>query len=154
MKPWMEEIESRLKAKVHNVRIFNITEIELGNIIKKRKNWSAPGIDGIQNFWWKKFKSVWRPLCMAMNRWINEPHTIPEWMALGRTVLLPKTEDLTKEKDYRPITCLNTSYKIFTGLVANYMKDHAMTNGIWDQSQIGTRENVLERSTNCWLIIA
>ena len=29
---------------------------KLYETIKKRKNWSGPGIDGIQNFWWKKLK--------------------------------------------------------------------------------------------------
>ena len=42
---------------------------------------------------------------------------MPVWWRSGRTVLLPKTKDLTDEKNYRPITCLNTSYKLLIGLV-------------------------------------
>ena len=26
--------------------------------VAKRKGWTVPGIDGIQNFWWKKFKAA------------------------------------------------------------------------------------------------
>ena len=26
---------------------------KLQHILKKRKNWSTPGINGIQNLWWK-----------------------------------------------------------------------------------------------------
>jgi len=57
---------------------------------------------------------------------------IPEWWLSGRTILLPKSKDVRGEKNFRPITCLNTSYKILTGLVANFMRDHTLVNEIWD----------------------
>ena len=58
-------------------------------------------------------------------------------------MLLPKADELSSETDYRPIPCLNTSYKIFTGMIGKYMKDHADRNNIWDRSQLGTCEGVL-----------
>jgi hypothetical protein len=61
----------------------------------------------------------------SFNKWNEQPEIIPEWITQGRTVLLPKLEDLSDEREYRPITCLNTCYKIFTGNVGSYMKDHA-----------------------------
>ena len=64
-------------------------------------------------------------------------------MALGGTVLLPKTEELGNEKKYRPVTCLNTCYTTFTGMIGNYMKDHATRNDNWDRSQFGTCSGVL-----------
>ena len=68
---------------------------------------------------------------------------IPVWWPTGRAVLLPKTKDLSDEKNYRPITCLNTSYKILTGLTAKYMRDHALVNKIWYEKQLGAVEGVL-----------
>ena len=47
------------------------------------------------------------------------------------------------EKEYRAITCLNTCYKIFTGNVGSYMKEHTERNSIWDRSQLGTCSAVL-----------
>ena len=41
---------------------FTIKEEVLSSTAKKRKDWISPGIDGIQNYWWKKFKSVQRVL--------------------------------------------------------------------------------------------
>ena len=61
----------------------------------------------------------------------------------GRTVLIPKSEDLSDENNYQSITCLNTSYKIFTGLLGKHMKDHADKNEIWDKSQLETCSAVL-----------
>ena len=86
---------------------------------------------------------MWKALVRSFNEWIEQPDRIPEWVTHGRTVLLPKLEDLSDEKEYRPITCLNTCYKIFTGNIGSYMKEHAERNSIWDRSQLGTCSGVL-----------
>ena len=38
---------------------------------------------------------------------------------------------------------LNTCYKIFTGMIGNYMQEHAARNDILDKSQLGTCSRVL-----------
>ena len=48
-----------MKGKIQQVKELHITEQELGKAINKRKNWSAPGIDGISNFWWKTVMQAW-----------------------------------------------------------------------------------------------
>ena len=58
-------------------------------------------------------------------------------------ILLPKAKDLSPEEECRPITCLNTSYKLFTGILAKFMKEHADENEIWDRNQMGTCQDVL-----------
>ena len=73
----------------------------------------------------------------------KDNNLIPAWLPSGRTVLLPKTDDLSDEKNFRPITCLNTSYKILTGLIAKYTREHARSNTIWDEGQVETVEGVL-----------
>ena len=68
---------------------------------------------------------------------------IPEWWPAGRAVLLPKMKNLSDEQNYHPVTCLNTSYKILTGLVAKYMRKHIAVNKIWDEGQLGAVEGIL-----------
>ena len=46
----MKKIRETMKDKIRLLEEVQITEKELGETIK-RKNWSAPGIDGISNFW-------------------------------------------------------------------------------------------------------
>ena len=58
-------------------------------------------------------------------------------------MLTPKTEDLDNERNYRPKTCPNTCYKIFTGMVGVYMKEHADRSDLWDRNQLGTCSGVL-----------
>ena len=47
--PWMDEVKAELNGKVNVIGIFEITEERLKIETAKRKNWTAPGIDGIQN---------------------------------------------------------------------------------------------------------
>ena len=65
------------------------------------------------------------------------------WLTQGRTVLLPKTEDVSNKENYHPITYLNTIYKIFIGMIRSYMKNHAERNNIWDKNQLGTCSGLL-----------
>ena len=143
-KPWMEEVKRELSEKALIITEFRITDENLMREVAKRKNWTtAPGIDGIQNFWWKKFEPAQKALRRAFGEIYENTAMIPDWWPSGRTVMPPKTKDLSDEKNYRPITCLNTSYKILTGLVAKYMREHTLVNEIWDEGQLGTVEGVL-----------
>ena len=44
---WMKGIEKRLRENVKSTSEFKVTEKDLQDVAKKRKKWSAPGIDGI-----------------------------------------------------------------------------------------------------------
>ena len=140
---WMNMAVRNLSEKVTDVQEFKIDNKKLYETVKKRKNWTAPGIDGIQNLWWKKLTGTWKAIIDCFKKWMEQPEEIPTWLTQGRTVLLPKTEDVSNEKNYRPITCLNTVYKIFTGMIGSYMKNHADRNNIWDKSQLGTCSGIL-----------
>ena len=54
-------------------------------------------------------------------------------------MIIPKAEDLSSEKDYKPLTYLNILCKIFTGI----LEKHIVQNELWDKSQMGTCEKVL-----------
>ena len=62
----MDEVARKLKRMVVEVKEFDVTEEKLIEVIKKRKNWSSPGIDGIQNYWWKRFKTAQQALCREL----------------------------------------------------------------------------------------
>ena len=143
IRPWVAVVANRLKEKVVDVKELNATEEQLVKIIKKTKNWSSRGIDGIQNYWWKKFKPTQQVLCSAVKRLKKDYNLIPNWYPSERTLMLPKTNLLSNVRDRRPITCLNTSHKIYAGIIGKYMKDHACNNSIWDEGRLGGVEGVL-----------
>ena len=107
--PWAEEIGRQLKLKVKSVNEFQVTFENLKKEGRKRNRWTAPAIDGIQNYWWKKLESGQKALTRAFIKLTENNHMIPIWWPSGRTVLLPKTKNLENEKKYIPVTCLNTS---------------------------------------------
>ena len=99
----------------------------------KRKGRTAPGMDGVQNFKWKKLKAAQNALLNAFKRIIYDNSMIPRWWPMGRAVLLAKTQNLSDKKNYQPTACLNTSYKIITGCIAKYMHEYTLVNKIWEQ---------------------
>ena len=113
----MEAASEQFGEKITNVKEFNSTQGTLEKETKKNKNWTAPEINGFQNFWWKRLKPARTALKRAFERFKDNNDLMSVWWPSGRTVLLPKTKDLSDENNYFPITCLNLSYKLLTGLV-------------------------------------
>ena len=140
---WMDTIGQKIRNKITTVKEFKITEKDLKDMIWKRKNWSAPGIDGIQNFWWKQFETARKKAVEIMKTYIEQPDKIPVWLPRGRTIMIAKTERRDSVKEQRPITCLNTIYKCLSGMLAKHKMDHAVENQIWDEQQFGATKNVL-----------
>ena len=50
----MESVSKKLRDKIANVKEFDIKEKTLEKETKKKKKWTALGIDGTQKFWWKR----------------------------------------------------------------------------------------------------
>ena len=53
---WIEEVREAMEDLVPEVPTdgWNLNAEQIRKIIKRKKNWSAPGPDRIANFWWKK----------------------------------------------------------------------------------------------------
>lgn len=97
----------------------------------------------ILNFLRKKCKPTKRALASTYQRLKEDNIIIPVQLPTRRTVLLPKTKYLSNEKNYRPITCLNTSYKVLTGIIAKSMGTNTAINDIWGERQLRAVEGVL-----------
>ena len=65
---WMKGIEKKLKKKVKSTSELKVTDKDLQDVAKKRKNWSAPGLDGITNYLWKTLTATRKPLARAMQK--------------------------------------------------------------------------------------
>ena len=114
----MERVEQELGVKVTQVKRF-VVRVEDVRKVVRNKNWSSPGIDSIQNFWWKKLRSLQGFMAHAFNIIIGDVGQTPPWIGTGRTAMLPKEIDIGMVSEFRPITCLITLYTIITGVLAN-----------------------------------
>jgi len=58
-----------------------------------------------------KLTATHKHLAALFNKLIEDDQ-IPEWLTAGVTVLIPKNENTENPKNYRPVTCLPTIYKL------------------------------------------
>ena len=87
----MNTVVKKIDQKVTNVQEFTIIEKKLDETVKKPNNWSAPGINRVHNFWWKRFRGSWSVIPKLFNQRIEQPDEIPDWLTHRQTVLLLKT---------------------------------------------------------------
>ena len=125
--PWTEKIWEELKKKLL-VAWKSLTSNSNGLIseIKKRKNLTEP-VDEFKIFG-EKVLDQHKSIKKKTFEWIRDgDRLIPTWWLLRRTILIPKSKDLSYKGNYHPSTYLNRSYKLLTGLVGKFMRNYAIS---------------------------
>lgn len=110
-----------------------LTNTKMQEALKKMKNWKAPGPDQLHGYWLKRFTSLHPALLRCLSSCLEKG--CPEWLTTGRTVLLPKS----KPGDTRPITCLNTTWKLLTSMIAEEITGHVTNNKLVEIEQKGCK---------------
>ena len=100
-------------------------------------NWKSPGPDRLPNFWIKQIKSPHKPMVKVYSEIIKDPKQTPDWLVEGATKLLPKKKETCIPKNYRPIACLLTTFKILTSVITNRLYSHLEKEAIMTQEQRG-----------------
>ena len=122
---WLTQLKEKFnKENILDGAIPAITSEVFAVAIHKLRNWASPGPDGIQGFWWKRFSSVHDFLCSDFHKLLVGDMAIPHWFPIGRTLLIPKCHDLSNPQNYRPITCLNIVYKLWTSCLTFLVSQH------------------------------
>ena len=137
---WITREEAKY-AQVESQTWTLITKEEVHDAIRTSSNWKSPGIDGIPNFWLKQLTATHDALAIAFNKAIDNPEDLPEWFTTARTFLIPKNGETDKPKNYRPIACLPTLYKILTSIMSERSYKHILTNNILPEEQKGCARN-------------
>ncbi len=101
----------------------------------KISSWKAPGRDAISAFWWKKFPRTTNLLWGLFTEVFRGNSNLPEWFVRGRTLIIPKKGCSGDPDQYRPITCLNTGYKLFTAGITAELRAHCEVNNILPHEQ-------------------
>ena len=109
-------------------------------ILTKKKNNTAPGIDLIVTYWWKKLFCLHGPLVGIFEKMFKNEVEIPQWAPLVRTTLLAKNKNKHEAKNYRPIACENIMFKLYTGMLASFVTEHCIDNDIITPEQAGGKK--------------
>ncbi|XP_045480887.1 uncharacterized protein LOC123685276 [Harmonia axyridis] len=137
---WIKEAER--KAETYDMEELEIKEEDIRMVLRRARNWSAPGSDGLHNYWWKNFQSTHKHLARMFQEALHNPSVIPESLTLGVTHMIPKGDKTSDPKNYRPITCLPSIYKILTGVLTTTIWRHVDNYGIMAPEQNGCRKNI------------
>ena len=137
---WLEEEEMEA-SNVEPMSQDVVTTQEIQEAILQTENWKAPGPDKIHNFWIKNLSVLHAHIARCFSDIFLQPEIIPNYLAGGNTYLLPKGGDGGDPAQYRPITCLNTVYKLLTKIIANRVYNHCSRNNIITQEQKGCSRN-------------
>ena len=127
---------------VENASCYNTSSItmeELRSVLRKFKRRRAPGPDEMQMEIFKEMDDeVLRYVLEVLNEWWNETH-VPEEQLRSRLVLIFKKGDTSKLNNYRPISLLNSMYKIFTAVLQKRMSEKL--DPFLQKTQYGFRRN-------------
>lgn len=122
------------------------------DITQKAKPCKAHGPDGLQDFWWKVFKSANDALYGLAHHHLTTGSPLPDkWISEGRIIFIYKSGPVDNPSNYRPIACLNTCYKLITSFIAKFVEQHVRGNNILPTEQIALRRGTWE-STHALII--
>ena len=116
----------------------NITRSKLiRQNVSKMQNGKAPGPDYIIGYWFKHLSFFRTDLACLYQRTFKNGEELPQRLCTAKTQLLPKNDDTKAAKNYRPISCLNLMYKLFTSCLNVFVQDHCNRNNIITHEQAG-----------------
>ena len=137
---WLEDVRCAFDelVPVPSQEDFELETVKCAYVIKKKRNWSAPGPDRIVNFWWKRVESLHKGIAASFQAAVLGDEEFPKWFTGGSTRLLPKPGEFSSQNQ-RPITCLNNQYKWFTSCLLPLMDKHLEEYDLLKREQRGAK---------------
>jgi len=94
-----------------------ITEQELTQSINNANLSSAPGADGVSNRFIKHFWVYFKVPLLKLCKKCFDTGTLPMFLRTANIKLIPKKGDISKIKNWRPISLLNCFYKVISRVI-------------------------------------
>ena len=63
---------------------FELDTVKCAYVIKRKRNWSAPGPDRIVNFWWKRAESLHKGIAASFQAAVVGDEEYPKWFTGGK----------------------------------------------------------------------
>ena len=97
----------------------DISEREVHQAVKHMSASTTPGIDGIPLGLYQRYRHIFAPLLARLFISIWQVGVVPDGFLAGLIACLHKSGDRAESGNYRPITLLNTDYRILAKILAN-----------------------------------
>ena len=138
---WIGNMEKE-NEKVKEQEWENITVLELRAALTKSLKRKSPGIDKVPNFWLIALSLSHVTFTGLLNEIMQNPEKTPGWMCERSTYLLGKSNDTKDPKNYRPITCLSTTYKLLISVLTDRTYSHLEQNNLFPLERKGCRRGL------------
>ena len=135
---WIKAIEEG-KEHIEEQQWIDISTEEVEMALKKSHKWKSAGVDKITNFWLHSLSCTHDLLAVLLSEVVRNPENTPDWLSEGLTYLLPKTTETYQPKNYRPITCLSTIYKLLTSIITDRTYAFIESNDLFPIEQKGCK---------------
>ena len=137
---WIKDQEEELQ-QINQMEWKDLTVEGLRVNMTRAANWKSPGPDRLPNFWNKQFKSCHKSMAEAYSEIVKDPKQTPDWLVEGATNLLPKKEETSIPKNYRPIACLPITFKILMSVITDRLYNHLKKEAIMTPEQRGGKKD-------------
>ena len=103
-------------------------------MLKKLAN-NKHGRDLITGQWIKLIKPLHNQLKNNMINMMEGYEDLPDWLVIAQTLLIAKNTETENPQNYRPIAIQNSTYKLYTSLITEFIMRHATQNEIITEEQ-------------------
>uniref|UniRef100_A0A2D4EPZ4 Reverse transcriptase domain-containing protein n=1 Tax=Micrurus corallinus TaxID=54390 RepID=A0A2D4EPZ4_MICCO len=98
--------------------------VELTQAIRSQKNNKTPGLDGLSGEYYKTMEEILSPIMLDLYNEVLTDSNMPDtWKDALISLILKDGTDARQIHNYRPISLLNSDYKIFATIIANRRKN-------------------------------
>ncbi len=119
----LEKVKSKVVKEDKEMCDKDFLEEEIETAIVQLNNGKSPGADGLTSEFYKVFKDTLTPILKEVYEEIYERGQASQLMRVGMVKLIfKKRGDSADLKNYRPISMLNTDFKILAKMLANRLK--------------------------------
>lgn len=146
--PFLASLQSQLDLDDATHLTVDISEDELEQAIQSCNNNKSPGPDGISFEFYKQFWPLLKHDLLLLFQELFAQTDQNLDIAQGIIVLVPKKTHPTHLSDYRPLTLINTDYKIMAKILASRIKSvlpHILGE---EQHSVTSRSNIITGLSN------
>ena len=140
---WLKELE-KTYCKDVTTKTYKIDRQTVDKVINDMSLNKSPGKDLIIALWLKKLHFYRDRLTELYKNIYDGKETLPTWLTEAKTTLIAKNKHFNNAKNYRPIACLNWTYKIYTSCLNIFRTDHCNQNNIITPEQAAGKKGLLD----------
>ena len=123
----------------------NITLTEVTKAIQNSNSYSSPGMSNIGAEIYKHGPTQTPQVLLQLFKTIWKLEQIPLTWKKAKMIMFQKKEKVSNALDFRPITLLDTEYKLYTSILNHKLNQQLEENDVISDLQFGFRKN---RTTN------